>query len=169
MYSMDSELRFVEYTYLKEIDRPGLQPRHLLRTAGSVELEVNNHDFNQMSLSSIDILSQIEEKLRFKIEYIHDLMRKHKIKFNPLDTADIIYVVATPSRVYQYTMDGFYLDSFPSTLAANAALGRSTTGSGQIGACLTGKRRHTAGYRWSYEKVNKLPAMAPRKTRKDKK
>lgn len=164
LYSMDSDFRFVTYKYLRQENRGDSKPRHHLSTEGGVDIEVSDYMFSQMSLSKIDILSQIEEKLRIKIEYVHDLMRAHKIKFNPLDTPDVIYVssplikpflVNMPTRVHRYNKDGLYIDSFETFTEASNALYKHPRGTGNISrAVRTGTK--CKGYYWSKEKLKKL-------------
>lgn len=63
---------------------------------------------------------------------------------------------ATP--VYQYTMDGEYVASFDSIYSATKQFD-GMRGTGGIRGVCTGRNRHSHGYRWSYEKVDKLPPI----------
>lgn len=64
-------------------------------------------------------------------------------------------------EIHQYTKDGEYIRSFDSI--AQAAKQFGIKGSGGIKSVCDGRSRHSHGYRWSYEKVDKLPPI-----RKDK-
>lgn len=59
--------------------------------------------------------------------------------------------------VHQYTMGGNYIASFESISSAMYQFGAK--GTGGIRACCEGRNRYCHGYRWSYEKMDKLPPM----------
>lgn len=59
--------------------------------------------------------------------------------------------------VYQYTMDGDFIKEFPCAYAAARSFGMK--GTGGIRCVCIGEKRHSHGYRWSYEKVDKLPPI----------
>lgn len=62
-------------------------------------------------------------------------------------------------KVYQYTIDGDYIRSFKCISEATASCGaQSCTLIGQV---CRGERRIAYGYRWSYEKITKLPEIRP--------
>lgn len=53
-------------------------------------------------------------------------------------------------RVYQYTLDGTYVNSYGSVREAGRMLNICYHG---IVACANGKYKHSAGYLWSYDKL----------------
>lgn len=59
--------------------------------------------------------------------------------------------------VHQYTMDGDYVASYNSISEAMYQFG--ARGTGGIRSVCTGRNRHSHGYRWSYEKVEKLGSI----------
>jgi len=54
-------------------------------------------------------------------------------------------------RVYQYTLDGKYINSFDSSGEAARALGKSD--GSFISMCARGKRKSANGFKWSHEKL----------------
>ena len=66
-----------------------------------------------------------------------ELYRQHQTN-NPLKS----------KIVYQYTLDGRLLTTFPSTMEVERKLGFGNT---NISRCCLGKTRTSKGYRWSYE------------------
>jgi len=169
LYRIDEELRFEEYTYIKYIERGEALPRHIVSTAGGFEKEIDNVTFrNQYCLSRIVALSEIEEKLRFKIEHIHDLMREHKMQFNPLVGADVIYRnnpfpntgQFQSKAVYRYDKNGTYDKSFESVsyaakyMSNETGLKKATYNTNIPRACKN--NLVCSGYRWSYDKLRKL-------------
>lgn len=70
-------------------------------------------------------------------------------------------------EVHQYTLEGEYVASYPSNTAAAIAVTGNKNNNTSIGAvCNKSKGRTQAyGYRWSYEKVDKLPPIVTKKCR----
>ena len=62
-----------------------------------------------------------------------------------------------PKAVHQYAMDGTYIRSFASMTQAQKAIG--VTGISSIRKNCIGNSTHGHGYRWSFEKVDKLPPI----------
>lgn len=58
--------------------------------------------------------------------------------------------------VYQYSEDGEYIASFESATSAGKTLGINATG---ISSACHGRTRGCGGYRWSHEKVDRLPKL----------
>lgn len=58
----------------------------------------------------------------------------------------------TSKTVYQYTLDGLLVKSYPS---ANEAKRRTGYNQGLISACCNGKLKHAYGFIWSYIPINK--------------
>lgn len=54
-------------------------------------------------------------------------------------------------RVYQYTLDGTYVDEYGSSGEAARALGK--TGGSNICMCARGEHNTMYGFKWSYEKL----------------
>lgn len=71
---------------------------------------------------------------------------KHKEKLMKINSKE----------VHQYDIEGIYLQSFSSVAEAGRLTGYS-----KISSCTNGKRRLAGGYRWSYEKVEKLEIIRP--------
>lgn len=69
--------------------------------------------------------------------------------------------------VYQYDINGLYLNSFYSVMEAAEATGDSTSVA-NIRNCCYGNRKTANGYRWSYEKVDLLPNINIISTKKEK-
>ena len=53
-------------------------------------------------------------------------------------------------KVYQYTLDGKYINSFGSCGEAGSSIGKSK-GSGNIATCARGEQKKAYDFRWSYE------------------
>lgn len=66
------------------------------------------------------------------------------------------------TQVHQYTLDGDYIASFPSISEASKSFGEH--GGGGVRLACMGKMLESHGYRWSFEKVDKLPEMGKNKT-----
>lgn len=63
--------------------------------------------------------------------------------------------------VYQYDLDGNFLNEYPSINAAAKALGKFSQ---NIGTCLTNPKHYTAyGFQWSRIKTDKIPSVKERK------
>lgn len=156
LYTMDAELRFITYKYI------GTKGNiHHLEYESGARFTLHDQTFNQLSLSKTMVLTEIEEKLRFKIEYIHELMRQQKVKFNPLDTADIIYILKVPQKLYegkevhQYNgTTGIYITTYTSAREASRIL-TGKEGKGNISRAIK-KGQRAYGFLWSHEKLNIL-------------
>lgn len=59
-------------------------------------------------------------------------------------------------KVYQYDIDGNYLKEFNSSNEVKELIGANTN---YIRKCCLGKLKSHFGYRWSYERVDKLPTI----------
>lgn len=70
---------------------------------------------------------------------------------------DAVKVSPRHREVHQYSMDGEYIRSYDSIAQAAKQFGMK--GSGGIKGVCDGRNRHSHGYRWSYEKVEKLPSI----------
>lgn len=66
-----------------------------------------------------------------------------------------------PKKVYQYTIDGDYVGEFDSMGRAAQSFGKYFIGS--ISDTCEGKNISAFGYRWSFEKVDKLPPARKRR------
>lgn len=62
--------------------------------------------------------------------------------------------------VYQYSLDGNYLNEYDCPMAASKALGKGITS--HINRVLSGKSKIAFGYLWSYEKKDKIPPYIPK-------
>ena len=71
-------------------------------------------------------------------------------------------------EVHQYTLEGEYIASYPSNTAAAIAVTGNENSHVSIGAvCNKNKGRTQAyGYRWSFEKVDKLPPLITKKSKR---
>lgn len=54
-------------------------------------------------------------------------------------------------RVYQYDLDGTFIDSFGSTGEAARFLKLKESGSGGIRTCARGKYKNAYNFKWAYE------------------
>ena len=70
-------------------------------------------------------------------------------------------------RVYQYDINGLYLNSYNSVTEAAEATGDSMSAA-NIRNCCYGNRKTANGYRWSYEKLDTLPELIISKKIKEK-
>lgn len=59
--------------------------------------------------------------------------------------------------IYQYDLDGNYLNEFSSVHIANDIVTGTLHGYKNISACALGNKKTAYKYKWSYEKVDKLP------------
>lgn len=64
-------------------------------------------------------------------------------------------------EVHQYTMDGDYITTYESPTQAAKANGGDQSSIGAV--CRNDNRTQAYGYRWSFEKVDKLPPLPPSK------
>lgn len=62
--------------------------------------------------------------------------------------------------VYQYSLDGEYLNEYACPMTASKALGKGITS--HINKALNGKSKIAFGYLWSYEKKDKIPPYVPK-------
>lgn len=60
---------------------------------------------------------------------------------------------ATSKKVYQYDLDGTFIQEHESASSAERSLNRSNT---KVSQCAMGKRKSAYDYLWSYNKVDKL-------------
>jgi len=83
------------------------------------------------------------------------LWRRYKVDKLELDRKQY------KGQIHQYALDGKYIRSFDRIMDASVSCGaKSCTLIGQV---CKGERRIAFGYRWSYEKVDQLPPIAPLK------
>lgn len=92
---------------------------------------------------------EIADILSVHMETVSRILKRYGIEHRPQQIQ--------PNAVHQYTLDGEYIQSFPSVCAASSYLG--IRGSGGIRSVCIGRNRHCHGYRWSYDKVDKLPPI----------
>ena len=131
------------------------------RQDNSNEKILSRHSFDQeYSFAKIMVLYKLEEILSLQLASIHDVMRSHKLAFNPIDTVDIIYQKYNKNtrEVHQYNkITGKYIQSFNSiSIAHKAVNGINSPLSGTIKTAAEGTRYSAYGYRWSFKKTNIL-------------
>lgn len=80
---------------------------------------------------------------------------------NGSDPLSAYYPNSVTIPVHQYTMDGEYIKTFNSISSAAKSCGIKSGTGGIRGVCV-GRNNHSHGYRWSYEKVDKLPPLKTR-------
>lgn len=66
-------------------------------------------------------------------------------------------IIRKSKSVYQYDMDGYYLKKFNSSNEIKQLIGANVN---HIRECCLGKSKSYLGYRWSYEKVDRLPPIS---------
>lgn len=62
-------------------------------------------------------------------------------------------IIRKTKKVYQYNMEGYYLREFDSANEINQQIGANVN---HLRECCLGKLKSYLGYRWSYEKVDRL-------------
>lgn len=82
-----------------------------------------------------------------------------RYKVDKLDTV----VEPHEHEVHQYTLDGVYVATYSSLRKAANAIGDSAYGTSIGAACSEGRRAQAYGFRWSFDKVDKLPKLPPMK------
>ena len=158
-----SYYRHTEDLQLQELLYKGKQGSfHYFHDQYKAEIKLSDHDSKLLNISRIMCLNDLEEKLRFRIDYVHDLLRRAKQQFNPLDTVSTITTVkwSTAKEVHQYDRKtGKYMNSYPTVISAlKAVTGEDTKkDKGNILGCARGERPTAFGFMWSYEKLAKLP------------
>lgn len=155
---MDYELQTLIYT-----GKTG-EAYYLVSEESREVIRCHKQTFDGLSLSKITVLAELEERLRLKLDKVHDQMRKHKIQFNPIDTPDVIYVlkpelisknIGSSKEAHQYhPTTGLYITTFQSTRQAAKAL----TGTDKFSNISRAIRlnQKAFGYYWSYQKHLKL-------------
>lgn len=148
------EYGLLEYKFIKKSGKS-----YIIEDINGVYHTISAIKFNDLCLSKIIALSEEEERLSNKLDYIHELMRQHKINFNPTVTFETIYVYesANAKSVHQYTMEGEYINFYPNAQAATKAVkGPDMKRSNRISQACNGKTSSAYGFRWSYKKLKKL-------------
>lgn len=154
--------RITEDLKLEELEYVGMDnSKYVFHDQYYAEVKLAKYAAENLSPSRIITLNELEEKLRFRINHVHDQLRRAKQKFNPLDTVNTITTVKNSSskEIHQYDkLSGKYMNSYPTiTSALKAITGDSTKlDKGNIAGCANGDRPTAFGYRWSYVKVVKL-------------
>lgn len=154
--------RHTEDLQLQELLYKGKQGSfHYFHDQYKAEVKLSDYDSKLLNISRIMCLNDLEEKLRFRITYVHDQLRRAKQQFNPLDTVSTITTVkwSTAKEVHQYDMHtGKYMNSYTTVISALKAVTGDLTkrDKGNILGCARGERPTAFGYRWSYEKLTKL-------------
>jgi len=156
-YRISEDLKLEE---LKYVGKDG--NKHIFHDQYLAEVRLALHSAEQLNLSRIMVLNDLEEMLRYRINLVHDLLRRAKQKFNPLDTVTTITTVKNSSakEIHQYDRNsGKYLNSYPTITSAV----KTVTGDygkidkGNIAGCARGERPTAFGYMWSYTKQIKIP------------
>lgn len=122
---------------------------------------------NQLYISYRMVLTECEELLRSKIDNVHTKLREQNIKFNPVNPFDVIVSpVHNPAKaVHKYDIKtGRFIQTYLSVKSAlkDVAPEGTISGTNIHSACIgkikpNGYKTLSAyGYRWSYEKKNKL-------------
>lgn len=157
LYRITKDYELEELTYVSRIS----VYRFVESNLSGKTIKIAKGAFDNLCLSRMIILSELEDMLRYKIEKVHTYMRTLKMSFNPLDTPNIIYVISNGGRslreVHQYSEAGGYIKSHAScTVAAKELSGTGKNSGRVIKAAQRGGKSITLGYRWSYTKLKKL-------------
>lgn len=155
-------ISFGEHSYIgssRNVQQRLSQHRKKLRASRhSLKMQFYYNTFGEekmfISLLEICDVSMLKSREKYWIETlepdinqegIHDTSPQ-KVTFNGVGS----------KKVYQYDMEGNFIAEFPSVKEASRYLGVDNRG---IGLCADNNYAHyksAYGYRWSYEKVNKL-------------
>lgn len=157
LYKFSVDLSLVEYTFLGKEGN-----KYKLDNGEGETVLLGRSSVNNLCMSRIIILTELEEVLREKINSVHQQMRLHKLNFNPLDTVTTVYVGKrnVPNEikaVHQYDRNsGRYIASYRSAKEASREVGGNENFN-HIGQACKGVRKTCHGYMWSYEKVDFMP------------
>lgn len=166
-----SYYRHTEDLQLEELVYKGKQNSfHYFHDQYHAEIKLSDYDAKQLNLSRIMCLNDLEEKLRFRINYVHDQLRRAKQQFNPVGAVDKIMVSSNNTKeVHQYDKKtGKYIQSYPSAVSATKYLTGKDKLSGDISNVINGRRMSAYGYRWSSERLPNLPRIDTSSMRKSK-
>lgn len=99
-------------------------------------------------------------KIKFPPDYVSPIggFQWRREKQNKIESINAPKINNAKAKiVYQYSLDGQYLNCYRTASEAAKAIGKKN---GQtIGAACLGKNKTSYGYRWSYEKLASLPAL----------
>jgi len=124
------------------------------------ELIGSKYLVNNLHTSKLMLATELEETLRFKLSQVHDYLRRHKQKFNPVDKPDVVYAMPNIKEVHQYDLKGRYIQSFPSVKEAAISIGTDPKHSNIQKVCRRiGRYFSFKGFRWDYEKLKQLPEV----------
>ena len=155
--------RITEDLKLEELEYVGMDnSKYVFHDQYYAEVKLAKYAAENLSPSRIITLNELEEKLRFRINHVHDQLRRAKQKFNPLDTVNSITTVkwSTSKEIHQYDRNtGKYMNSYPTiTSALRVVTGEENkVDKGNITGCARGERPTAFGYMWSYTKQVKMP------------
>lgn len=126
-----------------------------------VTLKIPTSQYQNLCLSKRILLAELEESLRKQLDDVHAQMREMAIAFNPVDRYNVVKIPAGHSsvkEVHKYDrLTGKFIESYPSIRFAET-LHTNTPGTSHISRACKGRRPTAYGYRWSYDRVDRLPA-----------
>ena len=130
---------------------------HLVSESTGENVKMGKQAFDNLCLSKIVILRELEEILKVKLNKCYKLIGMKKLNFNPMDSPDIIYrnhnKPVTPVHQY-HLLSGRYMASFDSIIEAAKSISTNPKDRGEaISKCCRGLSHSALGYKWSYKQV----------------
>ena len=121
-------------------------------------------NFSHKILEVVDTQEQALERERYYIQKFKSNNKDYGYNISPGgQTISGLYNLPSMSvPVYQYDLDGNFLEMYPSIMEAERATGIENSA---ICACCKGKHHYTKQYIWSYEKFEKIPHINPKQLR----
>lgn len=91
--------------------------------------------------------AEVARRLNISWDSVHDILTERNVD---IISSDQVCQKTNGKIVNQYSLDGEYIQSFPSATAAVRALGKAKSNSGHISEACRGKRKSAYGYKWSW-------------------
>lgn len=117
--------------------------------------------YQNFCLSRRMVLTELEAIIRKELDKVHDQLRELAIEFNPLEPFDRVYVNHannTLREVHKYdSKSGRFIESYPSISHAALKHGGKELKGNIVNTC-KGRRNTSQGFKWSYQKMDRIQA-----------
>lgn len=150
---------------IEETDSPNERERFWIEYYGSYKNGYNatiggdgtpyiDYDLVVATYKEVQNMSEVARRMNISCDAVEYILH---IKQIPIISSAVVLARASSKVVNQYSLDGHYIQSFPSAIAAARALNTITTTSNGASSHITdvcrGKRKTAYGYKWKFSET----------------
>ena len=150
---------------IEETDSPNERERFWIEYYGSYKNGYNatiggdgtpyiDYDLVVATYKEVQNMSEVARRMNISCDAVEYILH---IKQIPIISSAVVLARASSKVVNQYSLDGNYIQSFPSAIAAARALNTITTTSNGASSHITdvcrGKRKTAYGYKWKFSET----------------